>query len=731
MSGTVGSVGGNSGSSAAQTDFEFQVLCDINAGTTTKFLRRFKTDSAGVTTKIDTRLDGTTAYVPLGSVTSCDAPCETAVILCDNTGSFLRRYGCDGVVRDFTLDGTTAYVTVGTVKMCKDKRTFAIALCDVSATGVATRFLRRYDVDQDGVVTVTNTNLGGIAAYVPSGTVTSCESSLDSTSECFTAIFDDTGITAGDRIIRVTVFDTSTSPTTVKLTSYLNQNTGLILSSVPTLGWLRPCDTELSTFTICYRAKTAGTGWDIGDTLYMIRVVDYTVVTSGTTVDVGYFNATTGGQVALTPSGPLPGVDLIECGDTDIQFVQLCDNVGGFLRRIIRGPDGSYAVADFTLDGTTPYTTSGTVTVCNARPIQIVDRCDDTNGDGAPDTAYKSIVQVNQDGTIVVLANYETDLLTAYAPVSQTDCIVPTVAQEILCDNNGSFLRYYVRDSLGAVTVADKTLDGTTNYTTVGTVKLCADDDLESVDFCLRANTVGVGYAVGDQLKVTRWFNPATNLQVGEVAFNMTQGGVVVATPLVAANFDECPAGGGASETLVCAAGVTLIRRVDSITGVVTFIGINGAAVATPAAYTIGGCFSGVDFETLCDNNGSFLRRYNRNPDGTISVVNTTLDGVTAYVPVGIVRRCDSYAIESHIFNVAAGTSWTPANIPAGKILIGLGFSVISGTATVTDADGTAVTLLPTNYSDSWNATVNGNLVPPQSIAAAAASRVVVTMSVR
>lgn len=133
----------------------------------------------------------------------------------------------------------------------------------------------------------------------------------------------------------------------------------------------------------------------------------------------------------------------------------------------------------------------------------------------------------------------------------------------------------------------------------------------------------------------------------------------------------------------------------------------------------------------LCDNNGSFLRRYNRNPDGTISVVNTTLDGVTAYVPVGIVRRCDSYAIESHIFNVAAGASWTPANIPAGKVLVGLGFSVILGTATVTDADGTAVTLLPANYSDSWNATVNGNLVPPQSIAAAAASRVVVTMSVR
>lgn len=207
--------------------------------------------------------------------------------------------------------------------------------------------------------------------------------------------------------------------------------------------------------------------------------------------------------------------------------------------------------------------------------------------------------------------------------------------------------------------------------------------DLEAVDYCLRANTAGPGYSVGDQVKVTKWFNPSTNTQVAEVAFNMTAGGTPVTTPLTAVNFDECPSAGGASETLVCAAGVTLIRRVDAVTGVVSFIGSNGAVVAAPAAYTIGAC--------------QFVGK----------------------------------TVEARLYNVAAGASWTPANIPAGKTLIGLSFTVITGTASVTDAGGTTVSLLPLNYSNSWNADTTGVLTPPTAITAAANSRVVVSMSVR
>jgi hypothetical protein len=57
----------------------------------------------------------------------------------------------------------------------------------------------------------------------------------------------------------------------------------------------------------------------------------------------------------------------------------------------------------------------------------------------------------------------------------------------------------------------------------------------------------------------------------------------------VVGTIDTCSGGEGATETLVCAAGATLIRR-TSASGAVTFIGSNGAAVATPAVYTIGEC---------------------------------------------------------------------------------------------------------------------------------------------
>ena len=61
--------------------------------------------------------------------------------------------------------------------------------------------------------------------------------------------------------------------------------------------------------------------------------------------------------------------------------------------------------------------------------------------------------------------------------------------------------------------------------------------------------------------------------------------------------------------------------------------GTNGsvAAPATPDE----------EFEILCDDVGSFLRRYSTE-DGATIVTDTELDGTTAYVPTGTVVRCDA-----------------------------------------------------------------------------------------
>lgn len=62
MSGTSGSV------AAATPDDEYEILCD-DAGS---FLRRYSTE-AGATVVTDLELDGSTPYVPTGTVVRCDA----------------------------------------------------------------------------------------------------------------------------------------------------------------------------------------------------------------------------------------------------------------------------------------------------------------------------------------------------------------------------------------------------------------------------------------------------------------------------------------------------------------------------------------------------------------------------------------------------------------------------------------------------------------------------------
>jgi len=47
-------------------------------------------------------------------------------------------------------------------------------LCNTSNVGVVTRFIRRYSVDDGGVVTFTDTTLDGTTAYTPTGTVGVC-----------------------------------------------------------------------------------------------------------------------------------------------------------------------------------------------------------------------------------------------------------------------------------------------------------------------------------------------------------------------------------------------------------------------------------------------------------------------------------------------------------------------------------------------------------------------------
>lgn len=316
---------------------------------------------------------------------------------------------------------------------------------------------------------------------------------------------------------------------------------------------------------------------------------------------------------------------------------------------------------------------------------------------------------------------------SGYSPGS--DGIEVDGAPIVLCDDNGAFLRtYHIDNTVGNVIVAtDTDLDGVTPFVPVGLARVCgvADVDVET--------------------------------------------------------------------TLVCAAGVTLVRRVlyrisNGAEVAVQFLGANGAVVAAPAVYTQGACAAtagdarDVEVLVLCDNNGPFLRRtvFNAADGSVVSTTDTTLAGA-AYAVVGNVGNCNAdretvcwtttaggttiftgtirhddrltgpttpgwalfnqnstlvpattpgltfvqcspstvenpITVRSQHFNVVPGTPWTPA-AAVGSIL-SVSYTVLSGTATVADHNGTSITLIPAGFAASWSVDEDQDvLTPPQSIA--------------
>ena len=169
-------------------DQEIVALCDFQpGGVVTTFLRRYIFDSttgAIIGTGTSTALDGTTPYVPVGTVGNCSGDENDIVehILCDQPvgTAFIRRttFTAGSVVAsgNFALNGTTPYVLAGTIGSCAStpgRDTELQLLCDSAATPV--RFLRRLVYDATGAfVSRTDTTLDGTTPFVPTGAVGVC-----------------------------------------------------------------------------------------------------------------------------------------------------------------------------------------------------------------------------------------------------------------------------------------------------------------------------------------------------------------------------------------------------------------------------------------------------------------------------------------------------------------------------------------------------------------------------
>ncbi|WP_406321848.1 hypothetical protein [Streptomyces sp. NBC_00519] len=127
----------------------------------------------------------------------------------------------------------------------------------------------------------------------------------------------------------------------------------------------------------------------------------------------------------------------------------------------------------------TPGTPPADVGPCDTGCVDTicVQRCDDTDGDGAGDATYNELWCVHKDGSTELVLTYQGDPSQPYGPVSPVNCEYGCVETQtyMLCDASGAFLRR-ITIGAGQHIVEDLGLDGLTPHTVTGTVGACAGD---------------------------------------------------------------------------------------------------------------------------------------------------------------------------------------------------------------------------------------------------------------
>lgn len=110
-------------------------------------------------------------------------------------------------------------------------------------------------------------------------------------------------------------------------------------------------------------------------------------------------------------------------------------------------------------------------------------------------------------------------------------------------------------------------------------------------------------------------------------------------------------------------------------------------------------------------------------------------DQILADISTSVMTTVATTEVDSHaiaIGGVAAVAQTVSALLPAGKRWIAISFTVLAGTANLTDFDGTVHSNLPVGYKAYWEApAIGGILSPPRTITANANSRVAISFTVK
>lgn len=704
---------------------------DIGQTTTTPFLRHFST-TGGVVTATNTALDGTTPYVPAGSVFDCHFADVETHIVCDfgnldvdgNPRQYIQEWIYNqGSGQPFTLssrnfDGT-AYASVGPVGMCPGSDTGQtlgpVCWQSIPPGPTANRGFLALDGNGDPVL------YDGTGTVVPAGTY-------------FTVICPEAARTAivlcdagnnNQPFVRAFIGSPIVGQSGQLSADDVDLEGNAYVPVGPVVNCAGDAAGSVAEFILCdveiipagppveritngqFAASAAG--WTIvgnaswtnnpgyagpdaalgvlalnGAALPPTAVVSQTVNTGITPGDVFHLQARLGTKSTDSGSvGPIRVlVEVLDGGSTVLYSQQYVPTmlVGGVT--IQWPPNGVVNVPGI-------VATDGTITV----------RFTDQSGPGGLTGA---------DGAI--------DAVSLTQQISAGTTTTP-------------FVRKLIQDVAGAVTsVVDLTLDGDP-YIVGGTAGICEPAAQEPEEPAPDSESFVLCDATPTRFLRTYTYTAAgavaafTDTTLAGAAFAPV-GAVGICTTQTATDFDF-------DQVVLCDVnGTAFIRRF-------TFNSQTGAVTATVNLTLAGAAFAPVGAVGLCSdccpqvigsgctNTGSGFYTAIRAVTGTI----TLIDSVTgaAVAAANIVPCPDDATVQTLTAQgrvLTDTTPWTPGADVVGT-LTSLTLTGTTGLWDVVDASGTNLTGLPAGLTLTWEADDDNQLTPPQSVTPQAGSSVV------
>lgn len=690
-------------------DFEQNVFCDTSVSPPKPFISRVRFDENGDVAADDTgtfELDGVTVYTPVGPVALCDPKAPNTLLLCDTyvalgaltSHKFLRHYCVDctsGTVRDTELDGTTAYMVLGTVGLCCQQmpvgeRCYTVPAINANWAGsvLAGNTLTRSDgakiTKSPQVPNLTGNNVQLIAGVGNSPQTfvldlgqelynvvlnftlfgTAQSETLTGFSPAFTSATGDVTAGASNTALTPTLADGNAAVTfagPVQKITFVWESTGNGFSTLATVAGdelrtltvLRDCDGNVTyldketgavaaspAFHDCVSLKLSGNT--------LIKACDTVTITGAAAPGVCGVNQQVIDAIDIQDSeekNPTTGGSAVNVNDNDLEMAGQAEpgetdhKIGvRFTANIPQGATICSAYVQFTAEGNTsvdPFT-------ARVEGENVDNSAAFTTTAGMITARTKTTANVNWTPAAWV---------NNAAGAAQRTPELKTIVQEIVNRAGwvaGNALAIYVTPTTNTgYRRASSILDG--NEAPKLHVEYVLNGVAATTTTCVhffKEVDLSTGEATGNNYRI-----------------NTTTGVWEAYTPVGVVNEGACICPGfsgdeGTNFQVLCmedstGAQYARVVAIDGNSGAYKVVGNYDLAFAgnyTPVGLSApcAGTPDPVDVDPirLCDNNGSFIRHIIYGETGSVTgTFDTALDNVTAYTPVGVVHDCAAGAL--------------------------------------------------------------------------------------